>query len=276
MELCVIKLDFNDLCIGDLVATTGLPENIYHATGKKCVIFDDRVWPFVHNPYVIYQKELEISGIPNITVLHSDVQFVFKSKFIQVHSSQTAQSQTELICFFYGIHDVILHHPRLYIYEDERIETNKIVVHTTGSDRFAKGEAVVRKYHGEDSIRVMSDNAIEAILLNYKDYKIVQIGGLHDKPLGGHSIDLRGKLSLWQTAKEIASSSKFIGVNSGPMHIANCYPKVIMLQEFSQESLMRFQPGDMRNFLFQWLDPAHLYFNKYERDISFTKSYNKI
>ena len=72
---------------------------------------------------------------------------------------------------------------------------------------------------------------------------------------------------------------KSIGVSSGPIHISNCYPKVekrIMLQEFPQESLMRFQPGDMRAFLFQWLDPAHLYFNKYERYISFTKSYNKI
>jgi dihydroxyacetone kinase DhaKLM complex PTS-EIIA-like component DhaM len=37
---------------------------------------------------------------------------------------------------------------------------------------------------------------------NYKNFKIIQVGGKDDKPLGGNTIDLRGKIDLWDVAKE--------------------------------------------------------------------------
>ena len=172
-----------------------------------------------------------------------------------------------------------LRHSRLYIYEDETIEPDKVVVHTQGSDRTQAGEPAIRYSSGEDSERVMSDEVCTAILKNYRDYRIVQVGAPTDRPLGGASIDLRGKTDYWGTAREIATASRFIGVNSGPMHIANCYPRVdkrIVLMEFSEQTLLQFRPGDIRNWLFSWIDPTCTFFNKTQNDIGYSYSYTKI
>lgn len=266
--------------IGDQVVCSSVPENIYQSTGKKCVIVNHNVWPFKHNPYVIYSNKKDLhKDIINLHLPIDDRNSEYFNSFFKLHHHSTVRSQAEMICFFLGIYDIVLHHPRLYVYEDENINPNKIVVHTTGSARFNSGDPPIHKKMGEDSVRVMSDDIIQKILNNYKDYHIVQIGAASDKPLGGNTVDMRGKLSYWETAKEIATSSKFIGINSGPMHIANCYPRVekrIVLQEFSEDALIKFRPGDMSNWTFQWLDPSCMYLNKYDRDITFSKSYHKI
>lgn len=124
----------------------------------------------------------------------------------------------------------------------------------------------------------MSDEIITSIKKNYQHYDIIQIGGENDKPLG-FGLNLCGQLNYWETAKLIAGSTKFIGVNSGPMHIANCYPRVekrIVLQEFPASTLIKYKPGDLRNWAFSWLDPSYTYFNKYENDINYTYSHTKI
>lgn len=91
---------------------------------------------------------------------------------------------------------------------------------------------------------------------------------------------------IWEPAAEIATASRFIGVNSGPMHIANCYPRVtkrIVLMEFSQGYLARendvafpWRAGCTRNFLTSWLDPANTYFNRFDQDYGISFSYLKI
>ena len=190
-----------------------------------------------------------------------------------------SNGQTEYMCVNMNFNDVRLRHPRLYIYEDARTKPNKVVVHTTGSDRTRDGEQAIRYSSGEDSVRIMSDEVLDSIRKNYQDYDIIQVGGADDKPLGASSINLSGKLDLWETAKEISEAAIFIGVNSGPMHIANCYPRVnkrIVLQEFSIPTLMTYRPGDTRNWLFSWIDPACTYFNKYTQDVGYTYSHTKI
>ncbi|CAB3774549.1 hypothetical protein LMG29542_07926 [Paraburkholderia humisilvae] len=116
----------------------------------------------------------------------------------------------------------------------------------------------------------MSDSVIAAIARNYKDWMIVQVGAADDKPINARNvIDQRGRLSIWETAAEIVTAARFVGVNSGPMHIANCYPRVskrIVLMEFSMNYFTKcekgvpfpLRPGDVRNWLTSWLDPAHL------------------
>ncbi|MDP5007543.1 MAG: hypothetical protein NWQ13_00720, partial [Glaciimonas sp.] len=140
-------------------------------------------------------------------------------------------------------------------------------------------EQAVRYTSGEDAVRIMSDEVIASIHNNYQDYELVQIGALSDKPLGGDSIDMRGQHDYWTLAKEIASSAKFIGVNSGPMHIASCYPRVekrIIMMEFPKETLSTFRPGDVRNCLFSWVDPSNVFFNKFNFDVGVTYSHVKI
>lgn len=274
------------LGIGDIVITTSFPENYFHQTGEKIVIRNNDVhWAFKNNPYVEFSEDsIVFEEIPMVTDtrVHELV-----TKYIQQRNSFTISSQAEWLAFCANldIDNLILRHPRLYMHEDIEPIEKKLIVHTTGSNRAMVGENQIRHQLGEDSERIMTDEIIHTILSNYKDWQIVQIGAEDDKKLGGHSIDLTGKLSLEDVAKEIASSQRFIGVNSGLMHIANCYTKVekrILLQEFPESTLSKgfnnipFRGGEIRNFLFSWLDPAISYYNKYNKDIGTTFSFLKI
>jgi hypothetical protein len=273
------KLHFNFKHIGDQVCTTAIPENVYNVTGQKCIITDDSIWAFKHNPYVVFMTEEEAKDYPTISLIPDCRMQNQVKKYSEMMNNLSTNGQTEFMCVNLGFNDVRLRHPRLYLYEDSEIIPNKIVVHTTGSDRTRDKEPAIRTNSGEDQVRVMSDEVCSAILENYKNFTIVQVGGADDKPLGGHSVNLCGKLDYWEVAKEIAESARFVGVNSGPMHIANCYPRVekrVVLMEFPRSTLMTFRPGDIRNWLFSWIDVSSTYFNKTDIDIGYSYSYKKI
>lgn len=275
----MFKLHFNFIHIGDQISTTAIPENIFRLTGEKCVITDKRIWAFEHNPYVEFMDESQAQAFPVINLV-PDCRVQAQSKNYasqRVHMISTGQ--TDYMLCQLNIDDFPLRHSRLYIYEDEPVEPNKIVVHTQGSDRTRDGEPAIRYSSGEDAERIMSDEVCQSILKNYRDYKIVQVGSKSDRPLGGHTIDRRGEYDYWGTIKEIATASKFIGVNSGPMHMANCYPRVdkrIVFMEFPKKTLLSFRPGDVRNWLFSWVDPTNTFFNKTEDDIGYTFSHTKL
>ena len=275
----MFKLLFNFHHIGDQVCTTGVPENLFKATGEKSVITNPNIWAFKHNPYVEFKTEDQAQGLTEISLIPDCRVQQQAQHYFDTMKSFIANGQIEYMCRNFGLENISLRHPRLYVYEDETIQPDKIVVHTSGSDRTRDGEQAIRYTSGEDSERYMSDEVVETILSNYRDYQIVQVGASGDKPLGGRSIDRRGQYDYWQTAKEIATSAKFIGVNSGPMHIANCYPRVekrIVLMEFPEKTLLEHNPGDIRNWLFSWIDPTNTYFNKFDRDIGITYSYKKL
>jgi len=275
----MFKLHFNFIHIGDQIATTAIPENLSKLTGQRSVITDSRIWAFKHNPYVEFRTESEAADLPVINLIPDCRVPAQSQNYRSRRNHLTTNGQTDYMLSQLNIDDFPLRHSRLYIYEDETIEPDKVVVHTQGSDRTRDGEPAIRHSSGEDAERIMSDQVCTAILKNYKDYRIVQVGAVSDRPLGGNSIDLRGKTDLWGTAREIATASKFIGVNSGPMHIANCYPRLdrrTVLMEFPKQTLLNFRPGDVRNWLFSWIDPTSTYINKYEQDIGYTYSYTKI
>lgn len=273
------KLHFNFKHIGDQVCTTAIPENLHNVTGMKSIITDDSIWAFKHNPYVVFMSEEEAKDYPVISLI-PDCRIEKQIKaYNNMMQSLTTNGQTEYMCVNMGFNDVRLRHPRLYVHEDSKTIPTKIVVHTTGSDRTRDKEPAIRTGSGEDDVRVMSDEVCNAILENYKDFDIIQVGAADDKPLGGHSVNLCGKLDYWQVAKEISEAARFIGVNSGPMHIANCYPRVekrIVLMEFPRDTLLTFKPSDIRNWLFSWLDVTNTYFNKTDIDIAYTYSYKKL
>lgn len=271
-------LKFNFFHIGDQIATTAIPENVYKVTGKKCIISDDRIWAFKHNPFVVFMNESEANQYPMISLI-PDCRIPEQVKnYENLTKTNSTTGQTDYMCMNIGFTNE-LRHPRLYLHETEIIVPNQIIVHTTGSDRTRDGEIAIRTSSGEDDVRIMSDNVIESILNNYIHYDIYQVGGENDKPLGGHSFNLCGKLDYWEVARMIACSAKFIGVNSGPMHIANCYPRVekrIVLQEFPINTLLTYRPGDTRNWLFSWIDPTCTFFNKFNHDVGYTYSHTKI
>lgn len=277
----MFKLKFHFFGIGDLVTATTLPENIYNVTGKNCVITEDseKMWPFKHNPYVIWMDEQEAKDLSQFDVI-PDCRIQSQSNnYFEVMRCEVSNSQAEYMCVQFGFNNVQLRHPRLYQFEDSKIIPNKIVVHTTGSDRTKLNEPAIRVKSGEDHLRIMSDEVIDSILKNYEDYDIIQVGGEDDKPLGGHSKNLCGKLDYWEVAKEISSSAKFVGVNSGPMHIANCYPRVekrIVLMEFPVKTILLYRPGDIKSWLFSWIDPSYIFFNRFHHDVGISFSHTKI
>ena len=278
-SLYAVKLRFLFTQIGDQVCATGLPEIIYQKTGKKSVITDERIWAFKHNPYVIFMSEEESQGLPEKLIAPDSRDGNQQKSYIEQRNTFQMYSQSEYMALNFNMPDVHLRHPKLYVNEENDIIPNKIIVHTTGSDRTRLNENPIRYSSGEDAERVMSDIVIHTILKNYKNFDIIQIGGETDKPLGGHSTNLCGKLDYWEVAEQISTASRFIGVNSGPMHIANCYPRVdkrIVLMEFPKQTLIRFQPGDVRNWLFSWIDTTNTYFNKTLEDVGTTYSYTKI
>lgn len=274
----MFHLKFNFFHIGDQIATTAIPENLFNITGKRSVISDPRIWAFKHNPYVEFMSEQEASQYPTVSLIPDCrvpemVQAYEKMMLIPV-----SNGQTEYMCVNMGFNDVRLRHSRLYVYEDVRPRPDRVVVHTTGSDRTRDSEPAIRRSSGEDEVRVMSDDVIESIRENYRGWDVYQVGADTDKSLG-FGQDLRGRLDYWQVAELIAGSSRFIGVNSGPMHIANCYPRVdkrIVLMEFPVTTLVSYRPGDTRNWLFSWIDPASTFFNRFEQDAGFTYSHTKI
>ena len=273
------RLRFHFHRIGDQVAATPFPENWFHARGEKLIIADERIWAFRHNPYVVFASEEEAARHPAIDVIPDCRVEEHMKNYARLTNALAAASQAEFMGLNAGIAEVKLRHPRLYVHEDARIVPDKVVVHTTGSDRTRDDEAPIRTGAGEDAVRVMSDEVIASILRNYADWQVVQVGAATDKPLGGNSIDRRGRCDYLETAAEIASAARFIGVNSGPMHLANCYPRVdkrIVLMEFPRATLFKLRPGDIRNWLLSWIDPASMLFNRFEHDVGLTHSHTKI
>jgi hypothetical protein len=267
------RLNFTFHGIGDQVATTPIPEAYFGTFGEKVVLCDERIWAFKYNPYVVFEPEGRAARYPVLDLVPDCREEEQMKHYAKARNALAASSQADYMCLSLGIGEPRLRHPRLYVYEDARIVPAKVVVHTTGTPR------AIRDQLREDTPRVMSDDVIASVLANYADWQIVQVGGERDKPLGGHAIDRRGQYDYWETAREIASAARFVGVNSGPMHIANCYPRVdkrIVLMEFPAPALSKFRPGDIRNWLFSWLDPGCTFFNRFDYDVGVTYSHQKI
>lgn len=65
----MFHLKFNFFHIGDQIATTAIPENIFNVTGEKCIISDERIWAFKHNPHVVFKSEEEANKYPTISLI---------------------------------------------------------------------------------------------------------------------------------------------------------------------------------------------------------------
>jgi hypothetical protein len=142
----------------------------------------------------------------------------------------------------------------LYRFEDVPMIPNRITVHTT-----AKGEG------GK-----MEDHVIAAIAERYKNFDIIQIGGKRDK-----KTPFENKLGLdfWKTAEIIASSSIYIGVNSGMMHVASCYPRINRKIIINKKDIHWWKPMCNDEV---WIDHNCQYYNQFANDVGVTYSYKKI
>jgi hypothetical protein len=248
------------LGLGDQIQLTSFPENYFRNTGEKVIDLDGN-FLFDHNPYVL--RNINPSNIldiwtmtdPSITKYNYNLK-----KWIPSLSEKNLHFAEKILniklkCF--------LRHPRLYKFEDNEINPNKIVVHLTG---ISTGEC--------------PDFVAKQILNNYKNFDIHQIGYSTDKLYEGF-IDSRG-LNFWESAKLISESLIFIGVSSSMMNLAFCYPrtiKKIIITESDENRISvmdNMMPMDPENGHYHWLDWSFCFYNKTQEDVGVSYSYLKI
>jgi len=233
------------LGIGDKIQFTHIPENIYYFTGQK--VFDvSKSWVFDSNPFIERGSNNVSQAIDLWELSHNFPKDGFRS-----HAERFFILYNKI--FGTNYHNPILRHPRLYKYEKDKIAQNRVLVHTTG-----KSEKTP-----------LQDQVIQHIEDVYKNYEVIQIGGISDKKTP--FINKLG-MSFWETVELIATSAIFIGVNSGMMNIANCFPrvhkKIVLASNFD-----KFLPMGYDNC---WFDHGVTYFNPSKHDIGATFSFLKI
>ena len=261
--------------IGDLVVLSAVPENYYKYFHKK-LVDTNKSWIFDYNPYVIRNVETHSNvfgkAFPHthFFVPHEDGGYVPAADMVNDHfledKNTILSSKQQIFCEKFGIKRISCRGPRLYRYEDPSlVKKDQVVIHA----------------HGDSTEERIDDNVIKHIKERYASYKLIQVGGNDDPDLG--IIDRRG-LNWWAVVELIATSAIFIGVNSGPMNIANCYPhinkKLIINTKqnaYNETMVEAFYPlatqiaGSMG-----WMDYGWQYYNDTEFDLGATYSYEKI
>lgn len=246
--------------IGDRLIFSSLPEMYFRKHGKKLVDLD-KVWQWDNCPYVL-------RDVPVKSVIHLQALADSSTHHNYLRGLPVYLSILDRYCCMFSM-DCTIRHPKLYTFEDVEVDPRKVIIHTTGD----RNQPIML---GEDAPKIMSKEMIDAIKHNYRNFDIYQIGAKDDLDAG--VIDRRG-LPIWETAKEISTASIFIGINSGPLHIAHCFPRInkkVIITEYSESTLQYFFPMDSANAHRQWWDWGVQFFNRYDRDIGVTFSYTKI
>ncbi len=268
--------------IGDKIQLSSIPEAFYKKHGKK-LIDVKKSWIFDYNPYVVRDvdfPELKLKK-PNGERIHLPAIYSGDSKGIrQLWRKDTQISNLSRSYWFYlaaGIKPSLEmlemdfpRGPRLYRYEDpKKVKPTQISIHVGPSGTAG---------------RYIPYRILKTIKERYHNYDIIQVGSIEDN--SSPFIDKRG-VELWESVKIIAQSAIFIGINSGPIHIANCYPhiskKYIVTSTVKEEEISdisRFSPLVGESFggteWAGWVDYGWQYYNATEYDIGCTYSYNKI
>lgn len=238
--------------IGDSIVFSSFPENFY-LNFKNKVIDMDKYWIFDNNPYV--QRDIQPDIAINLPDSNIELDNIF---FENIVAKINYFGEFKL--------NVYLNKPNLYIHEKINKEKS-ICIHLSGRS-FNQG---------------IPQEVIDYILNKYKTYTIYQIGGNSDKIING-CINKLG-LPIKDTAEIIAKSEIFIGVNSGMMHLANCYSnvikKIIINQPISEDKLSTGSiriPQSKKFHIdgFDWLYLDNDHYNVYNQDIGITKSYLNI
>jgi|TARA_R100000084_G_C4651371_1_gene149907 hypothetical protein len=276
--------------LGDTVQFTNIPEYFYKVTGGVKLIDIKKTWVFDHNPYVLRDvhdfpvfKQHDENGNPcKLPVVYDET---FKANLLWRTDGNGQKDATSRSYWFSRAIGVeprdhieldLPRGPRLYKYEDPKeVNPTQIAIHIGPSNHPRRGG-------GEG--RYIPKNVLERIKLRYPNYDIIQIGSLNDHE--SEFIDKRGA-EIWETVKIIAQSAIFIGVNSGPMHIANCYPHInkkyiitSTVENESVEDITQFLPLVGESFdrmeWAGWVDHGWQYYNTKDFDIGCTYSYKKI
>ena len=268
--------------IGDKIQLSSIPEAFYKKYGQK-LIDVKKCWIFDYNPYVVRDvdfPELKLKS-PNDERIHLPVIYSRDLKTIRrLWRKDTQISNLSRSYWFYlsaGVNpsfDMLKidfpRGPRLYKYEDPRnVNPTQIAIHVGPSGSLG---------------RYIPDSILKTIKERYPNYDIIQVGSIGDN--SSPFIDKRD-VELWESVKIIAQSAIFIGINSGPIHIANCYPHIIKkyiitstVEDEEVIDIAQFSPLVGESFgkteWAGWVDHGWQYYNPTEYDLGCTYSYKKI
>lgn len=239
---------FNVNKMGDSITLSSIPENLFKTSGEKIVDMQN-LWVFDHNPYVL-------RGVKPDSFIDFDES---KKRLLEMHGGEKPFAN------FHQMHSIAcgasvhIGGPRLYKFEDVYPQ-RRVCVHVTPKDKDCKTD--------------IPQKVLDRILKNYEsNYEIVQIGASSDAQFKGAK-DLRG-LPIWESVKVIASSEIFIGTSSGPLHIADCYPRVRkkVLLFGSKVSMLQFLPRGDQFVGADWINYNWEYYSPYEQDLGATRTY---
>jgi hypothetical protein len=289
-----IHIDANG--IGDRIQWSSLPEAFYKWYGRK-LIDVNRSWVFDNNPFVqrrddSLNRKIKITDIELACLYCDKIDWVNPNQEGMNFVSPNADAHKLLVFDLfpsYLDHNItssrnfwlferlgiypnqkpeldIPRGPRLYKYEEpNNVKRDQITIHV-GPSRSTK--------------QYIPDYVMEKIKERYSGYKIIQIGS----PTDNRSPFIRKTgLNIWESIKTISQSSIFIGINSGPMNIANCFPhiskKVIINSniEWQKQETERFEPlGAKIVGNFGWVDFGWQYYTVENHDVGRMYSYKRI
>lgn len=236
--------------IGDKLQFAAVPENYYRTFGKKLADIQKH-WFFDYNPYV--ERDVPVDetidlghGMARVEKMIDDGEILSTGGYV-TKNNHILNSK----CF--------LTHPRLYRFEDSFIKLKTLVVHLQGR-----------------TVGTMPEYVIDIIKKKYEGWQIYQVGSLGQKDFG--FTNLLGT-SLWDVAKLLSSTERFIGVDSSVAHIANCYPAVekrIVVSTLNKERLITFKAGHWVAGG-DWFIPHNLsVYNAFEENVGESFSYLNI
>lgn len=252
-KIGIVGLNNGGHHIGDSIVYSSFPENFFLNFNNK-IIDLEKYWIFDNNPYVL--RDIKPDIVINLPEeAHKYPRNIFFETIVARNN-------------FFGRYklDVHLTKPNLYIHQNV-VQNKSICLHLTG-----------KSFH-----QLIPEYIITHILEKYKEYKIYQIGGQNDLIIN-NTINKLG-LSIYESARLIAESEIFIGINSGMMHLANCYNNVIKKiilnrseDEFklSKASIRTPQNEKYSVAGFDWYDMDNELYNLSDNNLGVTNSYRLI
>lgn len=248
--------------IGDRIIFSAFPEMYFKKHGRK-LIDVDKVWQWDYCPYVV--RDIQPKRIMHLQAIADATTHNNYLRGLPIYLS-IADRYTSMFSM-----ECTIRHPKLYQFENAERNPRKVIIHTTGD----RNQPTML---GEDAPKIMSQDMIDAIKHNYRNYELVQIGSASD--VDAKVQDKRG-LSIWDTVKEISDASIFIGVNSGPYWLAAAFPhisKKLIITEYDKSTMQNyFIPMDAAQPHRQWWDwGTSFYCRDKEEDWGAATSYTKI
>lgn len=239
--------------VGDAIQFTSLPENYYRHTNHKLADLTHH-WVFDHNPYVVRGVEkVDIEhDLWNMHCHQRPSHWPRPSVLLASAESHTCQLKIPMV----------LNRPRLYRFEEYGYEDrSQIILHTKG------------RSHGR-----MPEHVVKHVLAKYGK-RVVCVGLPGEWTYSIDSPHFIQTNNLWDLAQVISRSRMFIGMDSGPSWIAQCYPDVItkkLRMIPSLEELRNHVPLEWCRLNSHWDDRSASIYNHSEDDVGFTWTYRRI